>query len=555
MLSRSGSGFGEELDIWFEDVAVEAGLDRVTYCGGSEKNHLIESDGTGAAFVDYDGDGNLDIYIVNAWRLKNGKPVVKGANILYRNQGDGTFGDVTSLAKVGDRNWGGGVCAADFDNDGDLDLYVTNFGPNVLYRNHGNGTFVDVAQEAGVQGDQWSGSAAFLDFDVDGDVDLYVANYVSCSMEDVQNAKKSLDWRGAMKVATGPIGLKGAADVFYLNNGDGNFTDITDEAGMTDAIPAYGYGVCVTDADGDGRSDLYVANDSNPNFFYRNNADGTFADMALWMGLAVSKAGKSQAGMGVDAGDYDNDGDSDIFVTNFAFDYSTLYRNIGGAYFEDASEWTGLVQSTYRPLSWGTGFLDFDSDGDLDLFVANGHLHPEVDAHPDLNESFGQTNQLFRNEAHHFVDVSESSGSGFQVSKSSRGAAFGDYDNDGDIDVLVLNVDETPTLLRNGESGAYHWLQVRLVGTEANRSAVGARVSVVTGTRRQMREVKAGSSYRSQNDLRVHFGLGIRNRIDRIEVRWGPMKIDVLENVPVDRFLTIEEGKGIVDISATISGD
>ena len=541
-------GSGQESTVRFVDVARKTGLNIVTHCGGLEKKHLIESDGTGGAFLDYDGDGFLDIYIVNAWMLKNGAPEMKGANALYRNRGDGTFEDVTELSGVGDRGWGGGVCVADYNNDGAPDLYVTNFGPNLLYRNNGDGTFAEVAQDAGVQGNAWSGNAAFLDFDTDGDVDLYVANYVTCTMEDIRNAEKSLLWRGTVKVATGPMGMNGAADIFYRNNGDGTFTDITEETGLTDAALSYGYGVCAADADGDSRPDLYVANDSNPNFYYRNNGDGTFTDMALWTGLALSRAGKSQAGMGVGAGDYDNDGDTDLFVTNFAFDYSTLYKNIEGAYFEDVSEWSGLVQPTYRPLSWGTGFLDYDNDGDLDLFVANGHLYPAVDAHPDLNESYGQTNQIFRNDAGHFVDVSGISGDGMRVRKSSRGAAFGDYDNDGDLDLLIMNVDETPTLLQNQAGNQNHWLQIQLVGTTANRSAVGARVTAVAGTLKQIREVKAGSSYRSQNDLRVHFGLGNRIRVDRLEVRWSRKKSEVFEDIPADRFFTIEEGKGIVAV-------
>jgi len=319
-------GSEQESTVRFVDVARETGLNVITHCGGLEKKHLIESDGTGGAFLDYDGDGFLDIYIVNAWKIKNGAPEIKGANALYRNRGDGTFEDVTKQSGVGDRGWGSGVCVADYNNDGAPDLYVTNFGPNLLYRNNGDGTFAEVAQDAGVQGNAWSGNAAFLDFDTDGDVDLYVANYVTCTMEDVRNAEKSLLWRGTVKVATGPMGMNGAADIFYRNNGDGTFTDITEEAGLTDAALSYGYGVCAADADGDGRLDIYVANDSNPNFYYRNNGDGTFTDMALWTGLALSRSGQSQAGMGVGAGDYDNDGDLDFFVTNFAFDYSTLYK-------------------------------------------------------------------------------------------------------------------------------------------------------------------------------------------------------------------------------------
>ena len=532
-----------ETAVVFQDVAAEAGLEVVTYCGSLEKNHIQEASGTGGAFFDYDGDGYLDLYIVNAWRIVDRKVVLKGANVLYRNRGDGTFADVTAQAGVGDRGWGAGVCVGDFDNDDHPDLYVTNAGRNVLYRNNGDGTFADVTKLAGVGNPGMGTGAAFLDYDGDGYLDLYVANYVRSTLEEVLGAERTRMWRGVGKVLLGPRGLQGDADVFYRNNGDGTFTDVTASAGLLGRVPFYGFGVCAADYDDDGDADIYVANDTNPNFIYRNNGDGTFKEVGAWMNAARTKGGIAQAGMGVDAGDYDNDGDFDFFVTNFSQDYSTLYQN-QGRYFEDITPKAGLWKSTYMSLSWGTTFFDYDNDGVLDLFIANGHIYPQLEGVENYAETYRQPNQLFRNQGGRFVDVSDQAGPGMMLVQSSRGAVFGDYDNDGDVDVAVLNIDDRPNLLRNDGGNAGHWLQVKTVGTRSNRMGIGARVRVRADSLVQIREIRSGSSYLSQNDMRAHFGLGERTRADTVEVRWPAGSVDRLVNVPADRLIVVEEGRG-----------
>jgi hypothetical protein len=525
----------------FTDVAIEAGIRSITYSGSTEKRHLLESVGCGVAFFDYDKDGFPDVYIVNGWQITDRMPSIRGKNVLYRNKGDGTFEDVTDLAGVGDDNWGIGVCAADYNNDGWLDLYVTNFGPNRLYRNNGDGTFTDVAAQAGVADERWSTGATFFDADRDGDLDLYVVNYVTASIEDVLNAEPSLDWNGVTKVMTGPRGLKGAADAFYRNNGDGTFTEATVESGLIDIGEAYGLGVCATDYDLDGDVDVYVANDAEPNYLYQNNGDGTFLEVGLYANAAVAGSGAPQASMGVDFGDYDNDADFDGFVTNFSGECSTLYRNLGDGFFEDATESAGLWQPTYLPMSWGTGFFDYDNDGDLDLFIANGHIYPQVDAHLEYGETYAQINQLFENREGHFEDVTSAAGHGFQVLLSSRGCAFADYDNDGDVDILITNMDAPPTLLRNDGGVQRNWLIVQLEGTISNRAGIGAIIRVKTGNLIQMREIRSGNSYVSQNDLRAHLGLGNYERIDEIEVRWPSGGISKLAGVPARQILKIVE--------------
>ena len=538
---QSGAGSA----VAFEDVAAQAGIDVVTYCGSIEKNHIQETSGTGGAFVDYDGDGYLDLYVVNAWRIEDRKVVLKAANVLYRNRGDGTFADVTASTGVGDRSWGLGVCVGDYDNDGQPDMYVTNGGPNLLYRNRGDGSFANLAGAAGVDHPGLSTGCAFLDYDRDGDLDLYAANYVESTIAEVLSAQRNMMWRGVGLVLSGPRSLQGAPDVFYRNDGDGTFTDVTDESGLREQRLYYGYGVCATDFDADGYPDIYVANDTNPNYLYRNNGDGTFTDVAQRMSAGRTKHGMTQAGMGIDSGDYDNDGDFDLIVTNFANDFCALYRN-QGRYFEEISPAAGLWKATFMSLSWGTSFIDYDNNGILDLFIANGHIYPQLKTADAANEQYDQANQLFRNVNGRFVDVSQESGPGLFLVRSSRAAIFGDYDNDGDTDIVILNIDDKPNLLRNNGGNSQHWLQVRTVGTKSNRLGIGARLRVRVDSLIQIREIRSGSSHMSQNDMRAHFGLGERTAVDTLVVRWPSGVIDRLTHLPVDRLIVVKEGHGLV---------
>jgi len=444
----------------FVDVAAESGLTEVLWCGRAGKDHLLDSAGTGAAFLDYDRDGRLDIYLVNAWRLDGSEVVLKGRNILYRGLPDGSFRDVTNEAKVGgEGHWGCGVFAADYDADGWTDLLVTNFAPNLLYRNQGDGTFENVASDLGIEVPGWNTGAAFFDAEGDGDLDIYIAAYIDCSMKDVLDAERTLDWKGLAKVAFGPFGLTGAKDHFFLAADDGRYVDVTEKAGFDDKVLGFGFAVRAGDFDEDGDSDLYVANDSDANYLYQNLGTGLFREAGLWSGCAFSQTGAAQASMGVAVGDATGDGLLDLFLTHFADDYSTFYRGIEGGFFEDATAQMGLAQSTFTALSWGTVLADLDNDGDLDLVVANGHIYPQVDAHPQTGTSYKQKNQIFENRNGKLVEVTDEAGPGFQLAESSRGLAMGDYDNDGDLDLLITNLDAPPTLLRN-DSRCASWITI-----------------------------------------------------------------------------------------------
>jgi len=523
----------------FVEVAAQAGLRTVIYAGGKDKDHILESTGSGAAFLDYDRDGLLDVYLVNAWALDETPSGIreKGRNALYRNTGGGSFTDVTERAGVGDDGWGCGVCTADFDNDGHLDIYVTNFGPNRLYRNLGNGTFSEIAERAGVADPGWGAGAAFFDADADGDLDLYVANYIDCTLEEVLSARRGTLWRGKAKVMSGPFGMRGGRDVFYRNNGDGTFTDATEESGLTDLAEGYGLGVIASDLDDDGDVDLYIANDSNPNFLYRNDGHGRFTDVGAWSGAGYSGEGAAQAGMGVDAGDLDGDGRQDLFVTNFAHDHSSLYRNSGDLFFEDISAQQGIKPVTYAALSWGCAFFDADLDADLDLVIVNGHIYPQVDDIPELDEHYRQLPILFRNDAGRLRDVSRQAGEGMQVAASARGLALGDYDDDGDLDLLVTAMDAPPLLLRNDTPTTGHWLKLRLLASTGG-PAINALATVVTGTKRQVRELRSGSSYQSQNAMDLHYGPGGATQVDAVEIRWPDGRRTRHADVPADRVIT-----------------
>ncbi len=529
----------------FADVAASSGLTRVLLAGRPDKDHLLDSAGAGAAFLDYDHDGRLDVYLVNSWRLDGASVAERGRNALYRGLPDGTFRDVTDSAGVGgEGRWGTGVVAADYDADGWPDLFVTAFGSNLLYRNRGDGTFENLAPHLGIEAPGWNTGAAFFDADGDGDLDLYVAAYLDSTLEDVLAARRTLDWQGIEKVAAGPFGMKGAADHFFLSDGGKRFTDGTEAAGLRDRALAFGFGVRAADFDDDGDLDLYVANDSDANYLYRNEGGGRFTEIGVWSGAGLDDNGAAQAGMGVTVGDATGDGVLDIFVTNFSQDFSTLYVGQGGGLFEDRSEETGVGPPTYMPMSWGTAFADFDNDGDLDLVVANGHIYPQIDAHPEVLGHFRQRNLLLENRGTGtplFVDVTGEAGPGFQVIASSRGLAVGDYDNDGDVDILITNLDAPPTLLRN-DSRSGSWLTVICDLPNGGRNPIGTKVLVTAGGRTQQRDIASGDSYLSSGDPRPHFGLGSAPIVDRVEVRWPDGTRSVRTDVPARQFLHVRKG-------------
>jgi enediyne biosynthesis protein E4 len=527
----------------FVDVAAQAGVTRVLEAGRPGKDHLLDSAGAGVAFLDYDRDGLLDIYLANGWRLDGSTVVDRGANALYRGRPDGRFEDVTLAAGVGgEGQWGAGVFVADYDHDGWPDILVTNFGPNVLYRNKGNGTFENVAKRVGIEAPGWNTGAAFFDADGDGDLDLYIASYIAATMDEVRDAKPTLSWKGLEMVAFGPFGLKGAPDHYFRNDG-GVFVDATAAAGLADRALAFGFAVRALDIDFDGDVDLYVANDSDANYLYRNEGNGTFREIGTWAGCALDEKGAAQASMGIAAGDVSGDGRWDLFVTNFAEDFSTLYASAAGDVFEDVSRATGVGAMTFRPMSWGTAFADFDNDGDLDLVVANGHIYPQIDKHPELVGTFAQRSLYAENRgsgtAPQFRDATADAGPGFEVLRSSRGLAVGDYDNDGDLDLILTNLDAPPRLLRNDSTGGA-WLTVIAEDMRGGSSPIGTRVTVKAGGKSQMRDIASGDSYLSTHDPRPHFGLGSTTIVDEVDVRWPDGSHTIRKHVPARQTLKVQ---------------
>jgi len=496
---------GAPVPVTFE---VGARLPTKMYCGGPAKDHILESACGGVALFDYDGDGLLDIYLVTAAELTPSRERVPHRNALYRNLGGWKFEDVSRQAGVDLAAWGSGACAGDVDGDGRLDLYVTNWGSNTLFRNRGDGTFEDVAVRAGVAAGGWSTGCAFFDADADGDLDLYVARYVETTWDSVVRAERTLVWRGGPHIMVGPAGLPGESDLFFENVGNGRFVEAAEAHGLADSSRAYGFGVVTTDYDDDGWVDVFVANDSNPNFLYRNLGNGHFESAGLAAGVAVNGDARAQAGMGADAGDYDGDSRIDLVLTTFARDRYTLYRNGDGRHFEDASTSAGIAGPTFVRMGWGAAFFDADLDGKLDLFFANGHIFPDIDTFPQLGETYRQKNQLLLNLGTRFRDVSERAGAGLQIAAAGRGLAVGDLDNDGDLDLVVSNTDEAPTLLENRQATTRHWVGVRAVAGTGNRFAIGAKVTISGGGTKQSREIRSGGSFLSQNDLRAYFGLG-----------------------------------------------
>jgi predicted nucleotidyltransferase len=526
------------------DVAAEAGLDLLNVSGGPAKDYIVDANGNGAAFFDFDNDLDLDVLIVNGStreRLAAGGDLMVA---LYENVGGGRFKDVTAAAGFDRRGWGSGVCVGDIDNDGNRDVYITAFGADILWRNTGKGTFTDITRAAGIQETAWSTSCAFADYDRDGYLDLYVANYVRFDDKSIPARGTTAACRFmATDVFCGPKRLTGEPDVLYRNSGDGRFTDVTARAGITDP-GYYGFGVVFTDLDDDGWPDVYVANDSVPNLLFRNRRDGTFEDVGLVSGASLSSDGRPQAGMGVDAGDYNGDGLPDLIVTNFSHDYNTLYENGPPGVFTDRSYATGIAATAGPYLGWGVKLVDLDNDGRLDVFIANGHVYPEVDAH-GLGTRYRQRKQLFLNTGGRFRHATTEVGGGLLLEKSSRGAAFGDYDNDGDIDVLVINMNDTPTLLRNDSPRDAHWITIRLVGARSNRDGIGAKVRVESGGTRQTATVRGDGSYLSHSDTRAHFGLARAARVDRIEIRWPSGMLETATGLAADRFYVAREGEGV----------
>jgi hypothetical protein len=526
----------------FVDRAAEAGLTAVTWTGGPEKDHLLESTGTGAALADLDGDGLLDVYLVNSWRLGEEPSVVleRGRNHHYRNLGDGRFEDVTERTGTGDDGWGCGVCAGDIDGNGTVDLYVTNFGPNVMYLQEPDGTFREVAAGTGLDDPGWGAGCTLFDADGDGDLDLYVVNYVDDTMENVLAARRTNKWRERVSVMTGPFGMRGGRDRFFRNDGDARFTDVTVEAGLEDVAEAYGLGVVAADVDRDGLPDLYVANDSNPNYLYMNRGEGQFAETGGWSGAGYSGEGAAQAGMGVDAADLGDDGLPEIVVTNFARDHATLYENLGEGFFEDVTMPWGIREPTFPLLSWACALVDLDLDTDRDLVIVNGHIYPQVDEEPELEESYAQPILLLENTGGRFEDVTAASGPGL-APFPGRGLAVGDVDRDGDLDLLVTGMDRAPRLLVNEGGPAAHWLGVA-VREASGAPAVNAMVEVVAGGRRQVAEIRSGCTYQSQGAFEAHFGLGDAAVVDTLRVRWRDGTERVETGVAADRLLRMSPG-------------
>lgn len=551
----------------FTDVAAEAGLGgAVNVTGGvTHKRYLVEEMGCGAAFFDYDNDGWLDIFMVNGTRFEGLPPGPPPSNFLFHNNRDGTFTDVTGRAGLSRTGWGQGCCVGDFDNDGFDDLFVTYWGANVLYHNNGDGTFTDVTRKAGLlqtgPHPRWNVACCFLDYDRDGRLDLFVANYVNFDphIAPLPGANSLCRYYG-IAVPCGPQGLGGGTNILYHNRGDGTFEDVSERSGI--AVPgglpepyavagnwmpvgSYGMGAAAADFDNDGWPDIYVACDEAPSLLYHNNHDGTFTQIATAAGCALSANGATQGGMGVAAGDYDCDGWLDILKPNFAGENVSLYHNNRNGTFYDAVYRAGLAFATSN-VGWGAGFQDFDNDGWRDIFISTGHVYPEI-AGRGLMMRYASPKVLYRNLGNgKFENAGPRAGPGITQPHTSRGCAFGDFDNDGDVDAIVINMNEPPSLLRNDCTSGNNWIKVKCVGSRSNRSAIGARVRVVTGSHSQIDEVMSGSSYLSQNDLRLHFGLGRAPEVDLIEVKWPSGLLESFRKIESNRLVVIEEGRGIV---------
>jgi enediyne biosynthesis protein E4 len=559
----TAGGFVDNAPVVFADVTRQSTLEKFRHRAGSpDKSTIIDAPGSGVTLLDYDNDGWLDIYLVNGSTVaavKGNEPPPRA--MLFHNNRDGTFSDVTDKAGVANQRWGFGAVVADYDNDGWPDIYVSNFGKNRLYHNNHDGTFTDVAERAGVALGGWSTGATWGDYDRDGLLDLFVPGYVKYDIDHPVLAGRgpvpagACQYRG-VDVFCGPLGLLGEPDHLFHNNGDGTFTDVSIASGVADLRGRYGFASVFADFDDDGWPDLAVANDSSTNYLYRNLRDDTFEDVSYTSGFALSEEGRAQASMGIAVGDFNRDGRLDLFVTTFSDDNKTLYRNEGDSAFTDVSFRSGLGTPTIPFLSWGAGFLDFDNDGLLDLFIANGHVYPIADK-TQWGTTYRQRPLLFRNlQGKNFVEVPAATGSGLASINSSRGAAFGDLFNDGHIDVVLNNIDAGPTVLRNVVSNANHWLELKLIGSSekaesekpstsnayrSSRDAIGAKVFLTNGAIRQRADVVSGGSYASSSDPRIHFGLGTAAQVDRLEIVWPDGVRQGVSTPAVDCIVTVVE--------------
>jgi hypothetical protein len=528
------------------DITDSTGI-QFEHLSSSDKKYIVESMAGGVALIDYDRDGLPDIYFTNAPTVDMALTGKKARSALYHNNGNGTFTDVTDKAGVGNPCFAVGAAVGDYNNDGWPDLLVTCLGGVVLYRNNGDGTFMDVTRQAGLIDSQYATGAAFGDYDGDGWVDLFVSHYVDFHLDDLPKfgSTKNCEYH-SLAVQCGPRGLKGAGDLLFHNNRDGTFTDVSKAAGVDDPHGYYGLGAVWSDFNEDGRLDLFVANDSTPNFLYRNDGSGHFTEVGFLAGTAVSQDGSEQAGMGVALGDYLHTGRFSIFVTHFSEEYATLFRNDGGMSFTDVSFQAGVATPTIPYVGWGNAFFDFDNDGWPDLFLVNGHVYPQVDT-LDVGARYRELKLLFLNQRDGtFRNISQLVGPAIQIPQVSRGVAVGDLFNNGRLDIVVENVDGKPMILRNHGGKDNHWISFELAGTKSNRLALNAKIKAVAGDMVQEDEVRSGGSYLSQNDLRIHFGLGSHDRLDRVEILWPSGKTESIGNLAADRFYSVKEGEGVV---------
>ncbi len=554
---------GTPLGVSFVDVATQSGLNAKTIYGGEGYNkYLLETTGCGVAFYDYDQDGWLDVFLVNGWRLEGFAPGHEPTCHLFKNNRDGTFTDVTTKAGLARSGWGQGCCVGDYDNDGHDDLFVSYYGQNALFHNNGNGTFTDVTAKADLIQSRlrWNSGCAFLDYDRDGNLDLFVGNYIDLDLKTAPVPESGPCLYKGIMVACGPPGLPPGRNILYHNNGNGTFRDVSEKAGMWGTAGNYALSVAVADLDNDGWPDIYVANDSTAATLYQNQKNGTFKDVAIEAGAAFSPDGKPQAGMGVAIGDYNRDGNLDIVKTNFAGDTDSLYKNLGDGSFEDHTYVSGLGVNT-RLLGWGVGFFDMDNDGWLDILIANGHVYPEVSS-SKTEAPYAEHKYLYRNLRNdRFEDVTDNAGPGITAAAAARGCAFGDYDNDGDLDIAVNCVNSLPQLLRCDSEWKRSWIKIKAIGVKSNRTGIGARVKVVAHTNplgdpktakplSQIDEVRSGGSYYSQNDLRLHFGLDQAKSVDMIEIRWPSGQVDNYKDLEVNKLYTMQEGGKILKSEA-----